>query len=144
MSPSWLATRAPREKELLSLYEYNSEKGEKMQKEDRAKTKPNQNKTGGGGEKSKRKKGIKPLICPDFPLHRVISLEVTEIKWKPRLSSPPPSSPRFLFTEKWGARKAASLPPPHKGPQCPAPERDEDPSPQPQLPGAVTPGQRPP
>lgn len=119
MSPSWLATRAPREKELLSLYEYNSEKGEKMQKEDRAKTKPNQNKTGGGGEKSKRKKGIKPLICPDFPLHRVISLEVTEIKWKPRLSSPPPSSPRFLFTEKWGARKAASLPPPTKAPSVP-------------------------
>lgn len=50
-------------------YEYDSEKG-KEEAERRGENKA----------KEKRKR-IKPLICLDFPLHRVISLEVTEIKW---------------------------------------------------------------
>lgn len=52
-----------------SFYEYDSEKG-KEEGERRGENKA----------KEKRKR-IKPLICLDFPLHRVISLEVTEIKW---------------------------------------------------------------
>lgn len=53
----------------------------------------------GWGERKKRE--MEPLICLDFPLHRVISLEVTEIKWS--VLQPPPSTPHFLFTEKPGA-----------------------------------------
>lgn len=72
----------------------------------------------GGGDKAKEKrKRIKPLICLDFPLHRVISLEVTEIKRNVRLHHLLPCNPHFLFTEKW---EPGRRPPcPHKGPQCP-------------------------
>lgn len=63
-------------------YECNSEKG----KEDAKGTgwgalaKQNQTKQEAEGKTQKKRERIKPLICPDFPLHRVISLEVTEIK----------------------------------------------------------------
>lgn len=52
-----------------------------------------------------------------------------------------PCNPCFLFTEKWeqGGRLLPSQKPPVS-----APEGDKDPSPQPQLPDASTPGRRPP
>lgn len=50
----------------------------KMQKEGGAETNTKQETE---GKMQKKRERIKPLICLDFPLHRVISLEVTEIKW---------------------------------------------------------------
>lgn len=129
----------------LPACERNSEKG----KED-AKgrgggrlAKQNQTKQEAEGKTQKKRERIKPLICPDFPLHRVISLEVTEIKWNARSLPPPPSSSHRLSAEKQGAGCAASV---HKGPP-PPPCRlqgGQGPRPSPQPPHASTPGRRPP
>lgn len=66
---------------------------------------------------------------PDFPLHRVISLEVTEIKCSVLQS--PPSTPHFLFTEKPGA---GSNPPAPQIALMSASEGDKNHRPPPQRP----------
>ena len=56
------------------------------------------------GEQKKRER-IEPLICLDFPLRRVIGLEVSGIKWN--VVTLPPSATLLIYRETWSWERSS-------------------------------------